>query len=164
MSRSFGCTSFTTRSPIRISPPEISSSPAIMRSRVDLPQPDGPTRTQNSPSAMPMSTPWTTGVEPNDLCTPLRVTAAISWLHLPVLAVAFHGHVHVLVHRAARRALIALCDGRDDRLVLADRIGGHHRVFELALQGTVQRAHALVPKGLHYQDKRAVASRLGDAD
>jgi hypothetical protein len=26
-----------------------SSSPAIIRSRVDLPQPDGPTRTRNSP-------------------------------------------------------------------------------------------------------------------
>ena len=42
MSRSFGGTSLTTRPPIAISPSVISSSPAIIRSRVDLPQPDGP--------------------------------------------------------------------------------------------------------------------------
>jgi hypothetical protein len=33
-------------------PPVISSSPAMDRSAVDLPQPDGPTNTMNSPSAM----------------------------------------------------------------------------------------------------------------
>ena len=31
----------------------MSSSPAIMRSAVDFPQPDGPTRIMNSPSLMP---------------------------------------------------------------------------------------------------------------
>jgi hypothetical protein len=35
---------------MEISPPLISSSPATMRSSVDLPQPDGPTMTTNSPS------------------------------------------------------------------------------------------------------------------
>ena len=50
MSRSFGGRSFTTRSPIEIVPAVISSSPAMDRSAVDLPQPDGPTRTMNSPS------------------------------------------------------------------------------------------------------------------
>ena len=35
-----------------------------MRSSVDLPQPDGPTSTQNSPSAMAMSTPRMTCVAP----------------------------------------------------------------------------------------------------
>src|SRR6266849_844381 len=52
MSRSFGGRSFTTRSPMVISPPVISSSPATMRSVVDLPQPDGPTSTTNSLSRM----------------------------------------------------------------------------------------------------------------
>ena len=33
-----------------ISPPEISSKPANMRSSVDLPHPEGPTNTTNSPS------------------------------------------------------------------------------------------------------------------
>jgi hypothetical protein len=60
MSRSDGSSSFTTRPPIAISPPEISSSPATMRSRVDLPQPEGPTMTTNSPSAISASTPWIT--------------------------------------------------------------------------------------------------------
>jgi len=30
----------------------------LMRNRVDLPQPDGPTSTTNSPSPIVMSTPW----------------------------------------------------------------------------------------------------------
>ena len=42
MSRSFGVRSLTIVSPIRISPSLISSSPASMRSAVDLPHPDGP--------------------------------------------------------------------------------------------------------------------------
>src|SRR5437762_346524 len=52
MSRSFGGRSLTTRSPIAISPPVISSSPATIRSVVVFPQPDGPTRTTNSLSRM----------------------------------------------------------------------------------------------------------------
>ena len=50
MSRSDGSMSLTTRSPMRISPDEMVSTPAIMRSSVDLPQPDGPTSTQKCPS------------------------------------------------------------------------------------------------------------------
>src|ERR1700674_5157022 len=50
MSRSRGGRLFTTRSPMRTSPLVMSSSPAIMRSAVVLPQPDGPTRQTNSPS------------------------------------------------------------------------------------------------------------------
>src|ERR1035437_3811118 len=48
ISRSLGGTSLTTRSPIKISPAEISSRPAIRRRVVDLPQPEGPTSTRNS--------------------------------------------------------------------------------------------------------------------
>src|SRR5579862_8143499 len=48
MSRSLGATSLTRVPPIYKSPLEMSSSPAIMRSAVLLPQPDGPTRTRNS--------------------------------------------------------------------------------------------------------------------
>ncbi len=50
MSRSFGERSLTVSPPIFTSPLEMSSSPAIIRSAVDLPQPDGPTRIMNSPS------------------------------------------------------------------------------------------------------------------
>ena len=77
MSRSFGGTLLTTRSPMRISPPVMSSRPAIMRNRVDLPQPDGPTSTTNSPSSMEISTPWITGVEPNTFLTSRIPTDAI---------------------------------------------------------------------------------------
>src|SRR5215210_1188166 len=50
MSRSFGARSLTTSPPIFRSPSEMSSSPAIIRSAVDFPQPDGPTRIISSPS------------------------------------------------------------------------------------------------------------------
>src|SRR5713226_248806 len=52
MSRSLGVLLFTTWPPMRSSPEVMSSRPAIMLSVVDLPQPDGPTRITNSPSAM----------------------------------------------------------------------------------------------------------------
>ena len=37
-----------------------------MRSSVDLPQPEGPTSTMNSPSAMSKPMPWMTFVLPKD--------------------------------------------------------------------------------------------------
>ena len=52
MSRSRGAFWLTTSPPIRSSPDVMSSSPAIMFSAVDFPQPDGPTRIMNSPSAI----------------------------------------------------------------------------------------------------------------
>ena len=45
-------------------PPVMLSSPAIIRSSVDLPQPDGPTSTANSPSSISRSTPWITWTGP----------------------------------------------------------------------------------------------------
>ena len=79
MSRSFGGTRLTTVPPIAISPSVISSRPAIMRSSVDLPQPEGPTSTQNSPSAIATSTPRMTCVDAEPLLArPLIVTAAMS--------------------------------------------------------------------------------------
>src|SRR3954452_16267373 len=44
-----------------MSPEVMSSRPTIMRSSVDLPQPDGPTRIMNSPSATSMLTSFTAG-------------------------------------------------------------------------------------------------------
>ncbi len=48
MSRFLGSTSFMSFPSMYSSPPEISSRPATMRRVVDLPQPEGPTRTMNS--------------------------------------------------------------------------------------------------------------------
>src|ERR1700738_764507 len=78
MSRSFGCRWFTMRPPMAMVPPLISSRPAIMRSVVDLPQPEGPTSTTNSRSLMSrlMSLTATTG--PYALCTLVRTTSAIA--------------------------------------------------------------------------------------
>ncbi len=65
------------RLPIAIWPPPIDSSPAIMRSSVDLPQPEGPTSTTNSPSAMSTSTPRITSTVPKAFRTPRIVTLAM---------------------------------------------------------------------------------------
>src|SRR4029079_5892625 len=52
MSRDLGGRFVTSLPSIRMRPLSTSSSPASMRRLVDLPQPEGPTRTRNSPSAM----------------------------------------------------------------------------------------------------------------
>ena len=55
MLRSLGCTLLTLRSPMKTSPPELGSSPAMIDSSVDLPQPDGPSSTRKPPSSSSMS-------------------------------------------------------------------------------------------------------------
>src|SRR3954453_10649393 len=62
MSRSFGGLVETSLPPMWISPWSTSSSPASMRRAVDLPEPDGPTRTMNSPSLMSRSKSLIDGV------------------------------------------------------------------------------------------------------
>src|ERR671922_1745155 len=79
MSRSLGGTSLTTSSPIRISPSETSSSPAIILRVVVLPQPDGPTRTTNSRSAMDRSRPRTASTSSKRFTTLRSVTSAIAF-------------------------------------------------------------------------------------
>src|SRR5260370_13657844 len=69
MSRSLGWTLLTTRSPIEIVPEVMFSSPASIRNKVDLPQPEGPTRTTKAPSSIGIDTPCRTSKPPNDLRT-----------------------------------------------------------------------------------------------
>src|SRR2546423_14474213 len=69
MSRSLGWTLLTTRSPMEIVPEVIFSSPASIRNRVDLPQPEGPTRTTKAPSSIGIETPCRTSKPPNDFRT-----------------------------------------------------------------------------------------------
>src|SRR5215475_8803167 len=69
MSRSLGWTLLTTRSPIEIVPEVMFSSPASILSKVDLPQPEGPTSTTNSPSSIGIVTPCRTSKLPNDFRT-----------------------------------------------------------------------------------------------
>src|SRR5439155_25132181 len=54
------------------------SSPAIIRSKVDLPHPEGPTSTTNSPSLIEMSTPWMTLAAPKAFRTSRIATEAIN--------------------------------------------------------------------------------------
>src|SRR5271155_2437911 len=77
MSRSFGATEFTSVPSMRISPSLTVSSPAIMASSVDLPQPDGPTSATNSPVRASRSMPLRTSTGPNRLCSPEMVSVAI---------------------------------------------------------------------------------------
>ena len=65
MSRSGGATVVTSRSPIRTVPEVTFSSPAIIRSSVDLPQPDGPTSTTNSPASTASETSSTARTAPS---------------------------------------------------------------------------------------------------
>ena len=69
MLRSAGLTPLMGRPLMKISPEVISSSPATMLSSVDLPQPEGPTSTRNSPSSTEMLVSWSTCTEPKDLVT-----------------------------------------------------------------------------------------------
>src|SRR5690606_11071774 len=52
---------------IRMLPDVASSRPAITRSNVDFPHPDGPTKITNSPSATSRSIPLSTSCLPKDL-------------------------------------------------------------------------------------------------
>ena len=54
----------TSSVPMVICPFDTGSSPAISRSKVDLPQPDGPTKTANSPSSMLSDTSLTASNDP----------------------------------------------------------------------------------------------------
>src|SRR6185503_17553266 len=61
-----------------------SSSPAISRSSVDLPQPEGPTKTTNSPSSMSRLIFGMMTVAPKDLLTSrswMVPTSGVSLLH-----------------------------------------------------------------------------------
>src|SRR5690242_53920 len=78
MSRSFGLRRFTTLPLMRSSPLLMSSRPATMFSSVDLPEPDGPTKTMNSPSVMSRLAAWTASVPSGyRLVTLSRVIAAM---------------------------------------------------------------------------------------
>ena len=68
----------TSSSPIAIRPVSGSTKPAIIRSVVVLPQPDGPSSTTNSPCAIVRLTSSTTRTPPYDLQTPSTETLAIA--------------------------------------------------------------------------------------
>src|SRR5580700_11038710 len=66
-SRRRGSTCVMSRPPRVTAPASGSSSPAMMRSSVDLPQPEGPSSTTNSPSRASRVTPRSASLTPNRL-------------------------------------------------------------------------------------------------
>ena len=66
-------TAFMSRSPNRISPASGSTNPAIMRSSVVLPQPEGPSRKKNSPFAISSDTSRTVATSPYFLLMFFRI-------------------------------------------------------------------------------------------
>ena len=54
-------------------PPSMCSSPAIRRNSVDLPQPEGPTNTMNSPGLMDRSMPLMARLSPKNFSMPLEL-------------------------------------------------------------------------------------------
>src|SRR5580765_5438462 len=79
MSRARGARCVTSRPPIEIVPAVVSSSPAISLSSVDLPHPEGPTRTMNSPSCTVSETSSIAQTPPaNSLVTWSTTISAIS--------------------------------------------------------------------------------------
>src|ERR1700712_799620 len=75
MPRFTGGRSLTFLPAMLMSPEVTSSSPAIMRSSVDLPQPDGPTNTTNWPSATSRSMPLMISAGPKVLTSRLRLSS-----------------------------------------------------------------------------------------
>src|SRR3712207_108647 len=129
MSRSRGGMSFTTAPPMEISPDDISSSPAIMRSVVDLPQPDGPTSTTNSLSAISRSMPFTACTPPSYSLTILRIdTCAIPAVSLTL--------------RRAESALAFGCAGREPGDVVVHEESVHHHRRQ---RGQQRAGHELPP-------------------
>src|SRR4051812_37586846 len=98
-----------------MSPEPISSRPATMRSVVVLPQPDGPTSTTNSRSAISRLTFFTTWLPSKNLFRSFRRTRAISSLNAP-------GHAGHIVLDEER-----IDDRHRDR---ADQCAGHQRAPE----------------------------------
>src|ERR1700687_760637 len=74
MPRFAGGTPFISLPSIRRSPEVCSSSPAMTRSSVDFPQPDGPTQTTNSPVLTSSSTFLRTSVAPKRLRMAVRAS------------------------------------------------------------------------------------------
>src|SRR6266508_5105084 len=73
-----GATSLARAPSMNRSPEVISSSPAMRRRSVDLPQPEGPTKTANSRSVMSSETPLITATSPKSLRTSLSCTVAMA--------------------------------------------------------------------------------------
>src|SRR3954453_22990791 len=121
MPRWAGGRSLTSMPSIHNSPSVISSSPAIRRSKVDLPQPDGPTKTTNSLSRMSRSIPLMMVSSPKLLIMPRNLTSAMS---SPVsLSLSLDG-----AGSQARHDVFLRCEEDDDDRQDRERDEGKHKL------------------------------------
>src|SRR5579862_3969693 len=140
---------------MRISPDVTSSRPAISRSKVDLPQPEGPTKTVNSPSSTFRSTPLMTAMPPKALRTCLSsmlpIVATFDWSKL------LDGAEGEAAHQLALREPSKDQDGRNRQhgrcgkqrpeIAFRTREGGDHVGQRRRIDvGQVQRPERFVPR------------------
>src|SRR5579872_1277856 len=157
--RARGGMSLTMSPPIRRSPLVCCSSPQMMRRNVVLPQPEGPSKTMNSPSGTSKVMPLTAGNAPNLLTMFLVDTAAIEpprYSNRPAFPVAERGlRVDFLAERAEsdgisgprRKARSAMAHSASTGPFLHDDLallrGPFDRVFCAQLTGRRFRHHVV---------------------
>src|SRR5713101_6020305 len=95
-----------SRPPIRTEPESGASRPATTRRSVDLPQPDGPRSTTNSPSRAVNERRSTAALSPKRLVTPSIVNSGVSGAAVPA-----HGLCLALLHLCRRQIFFVGCDG-----------------------------------------------------
>src|SRR3954470_6428020 len=145
MSRSFGARSLTTRPPIEIVPALTSSRPAIIRSAVDLPHPDGPTSTISSWSLTSRLRCSMTETSPYRFATSVKVTPDMG----EIVAEAGRPLAFILIddsfaqaaaHRADSRPASAPPHPDDQELRHHDVVAGGDFRLDLDLQRGAPRA------------------------
>src|SRR5438046_1819953 len=167
MSRSLDSRSFTTRSSMAMLPAVMSSNPASMRSSVDLPQPEGPTSTVNSPSAMSKPMPWMILVEPKLFSTLRKDTDAMCFPRALALDRASREAAdHVALERVVDRRRRQRVDQTRRHQQLPRRIVGREKAAEghaqrraLVVGEKKERVQVLVPRqqqrvGAHSDERR----------
>src|ERR1700712_3732498 len=125
-----------------MSPLVMSSSPTIIRSSVDLPQPDGPTRIMNSPSAMSKLTSFTAG-KPSPYCLTMcfiSISAISSSPSGGRFGCARRSALHGAVGEAGDDAPLEQQDEGDDRDGDDHRGGGDRTGRVLELRGAGEQA------------------------
>src|SRR5262249_2105085 len=146
MSRSFGGTSLTFSPSMRMSPAVASSSPAIMRKVVLLPQPEGPTSTTNSLSGISSEIWRTASTLSKRFTTSRKATSAIPTLptvYLVLSDVGFRSSRHSPLRGAGGQAgdVVVHQEGVDDQRRRRRQQGPRHQHAPLVDVGADQARH-----------------------
>src|SRR5947208_4840493 len=150
MLRSFGSRSLTTRSPMRISPSEGDSRPAMHRRVVVFPQPEGPRRTTNSLSWTSKSRFSTATVPSNSFRRPRISTLAMAWRQSPASVIEFLRRPaagSTALRRRSGQNLLGPRHRGDAALPLIDDVTGRHRHRATPRDDPSLRGESRVPYG-----------------